>query len=362
MMKRLIGLTLIPILIITLFMIIRFLSQVNIVTPTHPLYIVAMIPRPSQDGTNNVLVTLNADTFEETNRTRLLDGMMIRKLNRDPLGRIWIGYGWVPKNYTNQVDIFQPNGQLLKSMELCGSLNVDIPFVNGYAFVPCFQNGPHPELIVVDLESLEIVKHVGLIDDPRFSFQAAATNGETILVVGNNETDAITLLIDTKSLEINKLVSPDDGSRIFTVLVHNKQFYLLNQRSGVRPIPPVDLRIVKTGDAPTITEHNLAERSPYLGLIVENFLFTYHWLPEFASGEKRTISRTDLTTFESKSWPLPDYWNAGAIFMLNGKVTLTGRNTTNQAEESGLHTFDFETGKLTKILDLPGARLAMTGE
>ncbi|MBI1298363.1 hypothetical protein GC175_32905 [bacterium] len=70
----------------------------------------------------------------------------------------------------------------------------------------------------------------------------------------------------------------------------------------------------------------------------------------------------NLTTGETESWPLPDWWNAGDIAWVNGKLILSYRRLEDPDQTSGLYEFNPETGELTQLLHLPGAeRLLPTG-
>jgi hypothetical protein len=145
------------------------------------------------------------------------------------------------------------------------------------------------------------------------------------------------------------------------MLVHNERFFLLNRSSSLRPENPIDLNIIDLNETLQITEHHLAARDPLLGLIEGEYLWTYHHPGVTNDNGSRAISRTNLATGKSQSWPLPDYWGAGDIMMRNGKIVLTRRHSLDPSETAGLYEFDPATGKLTQILELPGAHLLLLG-
>ena len=327
--------------------------------PKNPLYVVAMNIETTF-GKKNELVVLDADTFEESNRTRLMDDTLFLQFSQDPMGRIWIGYAGTLENSTKRVDVFQPDGTLLKSLELCTWPNVRISFAADRAFVPCYLNGFHARLAVIDLATLEVEKMIELEAEPHFMLLASGANEKTVVVVGGSKTHATLFFIDPQTLEFQHNVSMFGGGNIYTVTEYETNFVMLNRSSSLDLDNPIDVRIVQLGTPPTISDINLAERSPFLGFIENETLWTYHHsVATSKESEKRYIAKYDLVTGEMHSWPLPDYWWAGDMIMLNGKIVLTRRHSLDPNETDGLYEFNPESGKLTQILELPGAHLLL---
>jgi len=114
--------------------------------PERPLYVLTVSARRFD---NNQLVIVDADTWQVTRRTSL-PGVAPWDFSRDPQGRIWIGYGAQPGGDT-RVQIFAPDGSLLKTMSLCAVPFLRIHFAAGRAFVPCLQSGFEAAVVVIDL-------------------------------------------------------------------------------------------------------------------------------------------------------------------------------------------------------------------
>lgn len=327
--------------------------------PTNPLYVVVMNVETSF-GKKNELVVMDGNTFDEINRTRLMDRTLIFKFSQDPLGRIWIGYAGTLENYTQRVDIFSPYGLLLQSLETCGYPNREIQFVDGHAFVPCERNGFRAQMAAINLESLAIEKMIDLTAEPRFSLLSAAANTESVLAIGGSKTHATGIVLDPQRLKIKQYIPLYGGANIFTIIVNEDRFYLLNRGSSFSPDNPIDLRMIHIAGEPEITEYKLAVRDPVLGFIDGEFLWAYHQpIAEKAETSFWAITRTHLATGKSDYWPLPDYWWAGDMIALNGKIVLTRRDSADPNETDGLYEFSPETGQLTQILELPGAHLLL---
>ncbi|MEZ4680873.1 MAG: hypothetical protein R2932_42335 [Caldilineaceae bacterium] len=315
---------------------------------------------PYRFGKRNELVVLDADTFAEVKRTRLLDNTLFFKFSQDPLGRIWIGYAGAIENPTKRVDVFARDGSLIHSMDLCTWPNATITFADGAAFVPCYLNGFHARVAVIDLATFAVETTIEFEAEPHFSLMAAAANQQSVIVIGSSDTHATLFIINPKIKTTQQKISFSGGDT-FTILVHNERFFLLNRASSFRPENPVDLHIIDLDATPKITEHQLAVRDPLLGLIDGEYLWAYHQPGATNDNGSRAISRTNLVTDESQSWPLPDYWRAGDMMIRNGRIVLTRRHSLDPSETAGLYEFDPATGKLTQILALPGAHLLLLG-
>ncbi|MCB0045260.1 MAG: hypothetical protein KDD92_07520 [Caldilineaceae bacterium] len=323
------------------------------------LYVVSMFVE-TRRGHKNELVTLDPESYETINRSDLVYGTLVFKFSQDPQGRIWTGYSGTPENYnTKRVDIFDHNGSHVKTLEPCSWPDKEITFAAGWAFIPCYLNGFHARMVVVDLSSLEIVKTIELEAEPRFSLLAAAATEETVLVAGGSDTHGTLVMIDPHSMEISQTIDVYGGISVRTIVVHDGLFYMLNRGSHRSPENPLDLHIVTPGDSPTVTSHQLAARSPVFGFIEGDQLWAYHDPAISGDSGSRAISRYDLLTGETELWPLPDYWWAGDMAWIDGKIILTRRHSLNPDETDGLYEFNPETGELIQWLELEGAQLLL---
>ena len=149
--------------------------------PAHPLYVMALSAGKAH---NNELVIVDPVTWQVVRRTPLLS-VFPWDFSRDPQGRIWLGYGAEPGG-DERVQIFAPDGQLLKTLVACDTPYNLIHFAAGHAFIPCNENGFHAAVVVVDLVSLEIVKKVDIhIDGDIFLLGASGGNETYAAIFGN---------------------------------------------------------------------------------------------------------------------------------------------------------------------------------
>ncbi|HRW07930.1 MAG TPA: hypothetical protein P5121_22665 [Caldilineaceae bacterium] len=192
--------------------------------PASLLYVVATNV-PYRFGKRNELVVLDADTFAEVRRTKLLDTTLFFKFSQDPLGRIWIGYAGAIENPTKRVDVFARDGTMIHSMDLCTWPNVTITFVEGAAFVPCYLNGLRARVAVIDLANFAVETTIELEAEPNFSLMAAAANQKKVIVIGSSNTHATLFVIDPDRRKIQQHIPIYGGANTFTIVVHNEQFF-----------------------------------------------------------------------------------------------------------------------------------------
>jgi hypothetical protein len=272
------------------------------------------------------------------------------------MGRIWIGYAGSPTFSTNQVDVFHPDGRPFKTLNPCSAPYSGIHFAANRAFIPCAENGFHAKVTVVDLSSLEIIKSFDVKD---FFLLAAASDEDTVVILGGSSSHASIVFIDPYALEITSILPLDGGVNVRTIIPHDRKFYLLSSGSFRHPADtPIDLRIVKPGDPPTVLERKLAVRSPLWGIIADNQLYAYH-NPTYTTTNRdpaRFMSRFDLDTGETEVWSLPDYWDARDLVWADGRILLTRSLTQDAEKAAGIYTFDARTGNLTQLLYIPRAK------
>lgn len=327
--------------------------------PTHPLYVIA---RGVGSDQHNELVMVDADTWQVSRRTRLLNAFPWG-MSQDPLGRIWIGYGAGPGTQRN-VQIVSPDGKLFDTLTLddCSDPELPAQFANGYAFIPCLQTGFYAMVIVMALDSLEEVKRVDVranVEGDDFLLLAVSGSEKELAIVGNGRLSNRIVLMDTQTFELSEpYLLP--ASNFWTVLPYQGKFLLLNTYIE----GPDDLVLFDPTEQSPITFQHLAARTPVWGALDGDTLYAYHnaqWSNSNSRDMSRSISRTDLETGESELWPLPDGWPGQDLVFVNGKIILAASGSYDATE--GLYEFDPKTGSLVQVMELWGAfRLLAPGE
>jgi len=312
--------------------------------PTHPLYVLTM--SVGKVGINQ-LVIVDPITWQVTQQVPLLSEAP-DNLSRDPQGRIWMGY-----SEDQRVQVFAPDGRLLKTLTACLDPYLIIHFAAGRAFISCFQSGFYAAVVVVDLQSLEIVKQVDIrIDGDIFLLGPSAINKDEFLTLGGSYKVGRAVIIETNTLKMMQPILITPNSTIDQVLAYQNSFLLLNSY----PTGDDNLLIVSPKATPMVSARKLAAQGALWGAFDGNMLYIYHnaELRNLGNYPFRAISRLDLTTNNSVLWPLPDHWNARDIAIVNGEILLA-HSIFQKPEESGLYRFDPVTGKLTMLVNIPGA-------
>ncbi|MFN8488666.1 MAG: hypothetical protein U0350_13785 [Caldilineaceae bacterium] len=324
----------------------------NISLPAHPLYVLAV-----SAGTygNNELVIVDVNSWQVVRRTTLLD-VAPWDFSRDPQGRIWVGYGADPGG-DHRVQVFAPDGSLLKTFSLCSDPYNLIHFAAKRAFIPCLQNGFHAAVAVVDLQSLEMVKQVDIrITGDNFLLVATGGDEAYFVMAGGGKITNRVVLLDTHTLATLEPIPipPSNPSRIFA---YRGRFLLLNSVPNSPPTGRQDLLIIDITKSPVVSTYPMAASGALWGMLEDNVLYTYHDAEErgFKKDPARAISRLDLNTNKSALWPLPDQWNARDLTLVNGDIILA-HSISQDRENDGLYRFDSQTGKLTMLVHILGAQ------
>jgi len=323
----------------------------SISLPAHPLYVLAV-----SAGTygNNELVIVDPKTWQVVRHTPLSIAAPW-DFSRDPQGRIWIGDGAEPGVH-RLVQVFAPDGRLLKTLEACADTYTTIRFAVGRAFIPCLENGFHAAVVVVDLTSLTIIQKIDIgISNDVFTLLQSSGNEHYFLMSGNGKITDRIVLVDTRTLATLKPVPIPPGYPA-RILTYQERFVLLNASPNLPPTGRQDLLILDVAQSPALSTVQLPVAGALWGTIEGDNLYTYHNLEELGmrSDPSRAISRLNLVTGETKLWPLPDRWNAKDIALVNGEIILA--HSEPQIERRGLYRFDPATGKLTMLVNIPGAQ------
>lgn len=338
-------------------------SEVMAPLPKRPLYVLT-VSEPNLG--DNQLVIVDADTWQVTQWT-WLPRVAPWDLSRDPEGRVWIGYGAQPGG-DKRVQIYAPDGALLKTLSLCIDPYLPIHFAAGRAFVPCLQSGFEAAVVIIDLASLEVIRQVDIRPrDDTFLLLATGGNEDYFALVGNGDISPSNriILLDTHTLvTLDPLPIPISNAQ--AVLAYHGRLLLLNSiaesllRNGmVEPLPAgrPDLLIVDTEPEPMLTTYEMVEPGALWGVLEGDMLYAYHnaELLGFNSDSFRAVSRLNLITNESELWPLPDGWNARDLALVNGKIILV-HSLAPEPEKAGLYHFDPASGELTLLVNIPGAQ------
>ena len=302
---------------------------------------------------HNGLTVFDAATWQ-IHRQISIPRSRAKNFSRDPQGHLWIGFsGNIQKN-DNRLQVYSPQGDLLKTLQPCVNPEAGISFAAGRAFVVCAENGFFGKVVVLNLETLAIEKTIALslLDEPLLLISSAASE-EAVVIVGSG----VITLIDPRSLTVQAQLQLGKNIDIWNIIPHKGRFYLLNVGSWQQPREQAnDVLVLEPGNPPKITPLALAP-SPLWGAITGDVLYTYHnpkW-NQTNSDPKRQISRLDLISKKVQTWQLPDEWDASDLAVIDGKVILVRWLGWGGAED-GLYEFDPASGQVKKqLLNVPDA-------
>lgn len=324
--------------------------------PAHPLYVLA---KGIGSDTHSELVIVDTDTWQVTQRTRILRAGAWG-INRDPQGRIWIGYG-ATLDGDQRVQVLSAQGAPIKTLRLDGCADPYLPaqFAAGKAFVPCLQTGFYGAVQVLDLASLEVVATQEVrIEDSSFLIAATGATDEYLLLFGGGSEGAHGILIDVETLEMLDPVPTPWNSVVEMLVSYAGRFLIMN----AYPSGGENLIVLDPHTTPVVMTQTLSMPGAYRADVEGDTLYVYHSPTGYidnptseqqANASRRAVSRMDLKSGESKLWPLPDDWPGMDIAVVNDKIILaySGPDDTND----GLYQLDPESGALTQVLALPGA-------
>ena len=327
--------------------------------PEYPLYVLGQTIMGPNRSQYNELVIVDPDTWSVVRRIPLPKGTPW-SIDRDPQGRIWVGYATMAGSSDSRVAVVSSEGELEQVLRPCGDPSYGIHFSDTHAFVPCRMNGFFGQVSVVDLQDLAVTQTIEPQYEEKFSLTASGSGNGKLLLFGGGETKNWLALVDTQTFTITETLT-HPFSNINDVVYHAEQFYLLNKINAMFPEKSEALLHLTLSSPSTLEEIHLPGEGATWGTIAEDQLYVYQ-NPRYgttSSSPLRFISRLDLTTGETESWSLPDWWNAGDIAWVNGKLILSYRRLEDPEQTSGLYEFNPETGELTQLLHLPGAELLL---
>lgn len=317
--------------------------------PTHPIYVITSAVEQAE------LLIVDPATWQIVRRSSLLLAG-IKDFSRDTQGRIWLGYGAAP-GVDERVQVFAPDGTLLKTLTPCVDPYNKIHFAAGRAFIPCGENGFQAAVVVVDLQSLAIQQKLDIrLDNDSFLLISSSGNEDYFVMFGGGDTEMNHfVMIDTHTLTIMQPVLLPYGAPV-RILNYHHQFLLLNSNPDPKAArgKRQDLFVVDTGRGFSVTTYQMAAMGALWGMIDGDDLYTYHNIEENGLREEpsRAISRFDLRTQRSEMWMLPERWNARDLAIVNGEIILI-HSVGSQPESSGLYRFKPTTSELTLLVNIP---------
>ena len=282
------------------------------------------------------LVIFNADTFEiyrTVDLPKALEGKSHR-IERDDKGRIWIGYsqeytGVLPWMSKEEVRVFSVEGEPVHTIqvnfddEYCGPPEGGIAFSNGYAFIGCVSSGFEAKVVVVDTESMELIKtleierpHPEIPDFSDFFINSVEEVAGSILVFGTGhpplEYDAVSIHwspvtivahIDPGTLIVQDYkVELPPGSEILDVAEVGGMAWLLNSLSHIPEHPSrTDVYVMDPKTLELVDSFNLPSPFPKWGAVgTDGYVYVYHtdFLPEYDPARDTGVSRIDPATRE----------------------------------------------------------------
>lgn len=325
--------------------------------PEKALYLFADSDNFPDNMYPNALYIINAESWEVYKEVPLLSGRRPSSLQRDPMGRLWIGYGGGVGYIDDRVQIYTADGTLLRTLRPCADPYLDILFSVEVAFISCAQNGFSARFVTIDLETLETVADTELsIEGGLFLLSSVGGDSQLVLAWGGGEQTNRLAIYDIQTSEL-KSILPAPDMYPTEILAYQGKFYLLNAVSRTYiPEENLDVLIFDPADPEISQELKLPVRSPIRGDIHEGQLYSVHDSYWYAgeNDSSRYVTRLDLETGESEIWPLPDNWRVYDIAWFEGRVLLTPALGRDSEQISGIYALDPQTGELTQLMHIPG--------
>jgi len=147
---------------------------------------------------HNALTVFDAATWQ-MHRQISIPRSWAKNFSRDPQGRLWIGFSGNIQKSDNRLQVYSPQGDLLKTLQPCIDPEAGISFAAGRVFVVCAEKGFSGKVVVLNLETLAIEKTIALslLEKPLLLISSAASE-EAVVVVGSG----VITLIDPRSLTV----------------------------------------------------------------------------------------------------------------------------------------------------------------
>ncbi len=310
------------------------------------------------------LTIYDAATWQPYRTTKLLFAE-IGHIDLDPQGRLWIGYTGGFDGYDARVQIIDAGGEVLKTMDTCRDLEPGTAFSNGYAFVGCTENGFSGKVVVVDLNTLEIVKTIDIEgnDNNGYLLQAIAADASFVAVIVNASDESLSsdvVIIDSKTLEISRVIDGLVGVLSEDMVASDGRLIIANGWSAAVP-EAGDIIVFDIAHDAEPQRYTVAP-SPLWIEVVDDIVYSYHdsFLGALGISSSRQLSQLDLNSGEILVWDFPDLWRSDGIAMLDDNIVLT-HVTLDEGDQDGIYLFDFETGELALMAPIEGAYRIASG-
>lgn len=343
-------------------------------SPTTPLPAnrLSVLAGESINDGKNRLTVVDTSTWDIWHTTHL-PRSLAHNLDRDPYGRLWVGFTGSVGVRDDRLRIYSPAGDLLKEMHPCSG-PLGTAFAAERAFVACLDTGFRGMFVVIDLQTLEVERTIELSMQlsqyEYFAVGAIAANEAYVVVTGGTRDVAEkkgytgAIFLDPHRLEIVARLPGIDARAAYVrrIIPYDGQFYLLNGGNwDAQYAEQPDILVLDPGPPPTVTGTIMVARAPAWGDIEDGMLYVYHdqkrHMADFHGAG--LISRVDLAQGTVTTWPLPDGWGGFDLRVIRGEVLLARQGDLGDDPDDGVYRFDPDTGMLTLLVDVPDAtRLA----
>jgi len=327
--------------------------------PPPPVYVLSSVNSGNLRHNTLTLVESNSWTVQ---RSLALPPSWAQHINRDPQGRLWLGFSGTRDALDNRVQVYSPGGELLQELRPCVDPGAGISFAVGRAFIACAERGFSGKIAVVNLDTLAVETTIAVsVPNAPLVLVASAANDTAVVVAGltsgaEESSYSVITLIDPRTLAVRAQLPPTKNTDIWRIIPHQGRFYLLNVGSWRQPRAQAnDVLVLDPGSPASLTPLALAA-SPLWGAIEGDALYAYHnpmWNQPH-SDSQRLLSRLDLHSGQIRTWALPPRWDASDMIVLDGQILLAHWEGRRGAAD-GLYRFDPASGQLQQLLNVADA-------
>ena len=255
-----------------------------------------------------------------------------------PQGRVWVGYiEKLPEIFTTPgrsgVMVFTPEGDLVRDLNTkCGPHDSGAAFANGYAFIGCAASGFKGVIIVVDVNSLDVVKTLDNVHPPgqdpmelNYYIDAVTEAADMVLVTGHGGTpEGYARLtpyaghynrvgvIDPATLEFRGFLADlEPGLRVESIIEVDGKAWLLNGLSHMEERPErTDVYVMDVQALEVVDRFNLDHPFPQWGEWGDDgAIYIFHEAPShvtWEAGHPSGVTRLDPDTGEETFTEVPN--------------------------------------------------------
>jgi hypothetical protein len=334
-------------------------GQAQRATPAPPAGALAyLISPPGEKAAATTLSLIDTSSWSLW-RSVELPPAKVENIAHDPQGRLWVGLWRTGQELDNRVQIYSPEGELLRELRPCLSPSAGISFTARRAFIACAERGFGGSVAAIDLASLEPVGTLSLSrGNEMMLLMTSAATSDTLVVAAavssaGGGSRSVLSVIDARELRVRAEIDAGPNTDLVRALPYGSRVYLLNAASWRQPRKQAnDLLVLDLTGEPSLRPLALAP-SPTWAAITGDTLYAYHnptW-NQLNADPSRQISRLNLRTGAVETWPLPAGWHAGALTIAGGNLLLSHWDDQDLAAD-GLYRFDPNVGALTQVLQI----------